>query len=106
MCSAFSSNSVYENSTFILLEDVYCPKTKCSGKICLLRKIFPSLGRSDYPCRQCASVCQVRKIPSEDQLNHFFVVWPGGLDFEQNQSKSKQDVIGDVCCLASNVSTK
>ena len=50
---------------------MYCPNTKCPGKLCLLTKTFQSLGRSDYQCPQCASVCQVRNVPFEDQTNSF-----------------------------------
>ena len=34
-------------------------------------KRLQSLGRSDYQCPQCASVCQVRNIPFEDQKTPF-----------------------------------
>ena len=72
MCSTFTPDCGYDNSTIILTGDVYCPNTKCSGKLCLHKKIFQSLGRSDYQCPQCASVCQVRSIPYEDQKKIFF----------------------------------
>ena len=61
---------------------VYYPKTKCSGKLCLHKKTLQSLGRSVYQSPQCASVCQVRKIPFEDQKKIFFLVaWARGSDF-------------------------
>ena len=62
MCSAFIPDCGYDKSTFILIGDVYCPNTKCLGKLCLQKKTFHSLSRSDYQCPQCASVCQVRNI--------------------------------------------
>ena len=67
MCSAFTPDCGYYKSTILLIGDVYCPNTKCSGKFCLHKKTFESLGRSDYQCPQCASVCQVRNISFEDQ---------------------------------------
>ena len=67
MCSTFTPDSGYDNSTIILIGDVYCPKTKCFGKLCLHKRTFQSLGRSDYQCPQCGSVCQVRNIPFEEQ---------------------------------------
>ena len=82
MCSAFTPDCGYDNSTIILIGDVYCPNTKCSGKLCLHKEIFQSLGRSDYQCPQCASVCQVRNILFEDQTISFFLSFgQGGLHF-------------------------
>ena len=98
MCSAFTPDCGYDNSTIFLIGDVYCPNTKRLGKLCLQKKTFQSLGRSDYQCPQCASVCQVRNIPFEDQTNSFFLSFgPGVYIFEENP-KSIQDVIGNVYC--------
>ena len=74
MCSAsaFTPCRGYDNSTIILNGDVYCPNTKCSSKLCLHKKTFQSLGKSDSQCPQCASVCQVRNNRLEDQTNSFF----------------------------------
>ena len=96
MCSV--TDCGYDNSAIILIGDVYCPNTKCLGKLCLDKKTFQSLGRSDYQCPQCASVCQVRNIPFEDQTNSFFLSFgPGVYIFEENP-KSFQDVLEDVYC--------
>ena len=73
MCSAFTPDSGYGNSTINLIGVVYCPNTKCLGKLCLHKKTFQSLGRSNYQCPQCGSVCQVRNIPFEDQTNSCFL---------------------------------
>ena len=81
MCSAFIPDCGYDNSTINLIGDVYCPKTKCSGKLCLHKNTFQSLGRSDHQCPQCASVCRVRNIPFEDQTFLFLIAWSGGLHF-------------------------
>ena len=98
MYSTFSLDCGYDNSTIILIGDVYCPNTKCFGKICLHKKIFQSLGRSDYQCPHCGSVCRVHNIPFEDQTNSFFLSFgPGVYNFEESP-KSVQDVIGDVYC--------
>ena len=40
MCCAFTPDCGYDNGTIVLLRDVYCPNTKCSGKLCLLKKTF------------------------------------------------------------------
>ena len=95
MCS---TDCAYVNGAIIIIGDVYCPNTKCLGKLCLHRKTFQSLGKSDYQCPQCASVCQMRNIPFEDQPNSLFLsLGPGVYIFEENP-KSIQDVIGDVFC--------
>ena len=98
MCSAFTSDCGYNNSTIILIGDVYCPNTKCSGRICLQKKTFQSLGRSDYQCPQCASVCQVRNIPFECHRNSFFLSLGQRVYIFEDNPKSVQDVIGVVYC--------
>ena len=98
MCSAFTPDCGYDNSTTILIEDVYCSNTKWSGKLCLHKKTFQSLGRSDYHCPKLVSVCQVRKIPFEDQTISFFLSFGQGVYIFQENPKSIQDVIGDVYC--------
>ena len=96
MCSAFTPDCGYDNSTIILIEDVSCQNTKCSGRLCLHKKTSQSLGRSDYQCPQCGFVCQVRNIPFEDQIISFFLsLGQGAYIFEENP-KSVQGVIGDV----------
>ena len=99
MCSAFTPDSGYDNSTIILLGDVYCPNTKCLGKLCPHKKTSHSVGRSDYQYPQCGSVCQVRNIPFEDQTNSFFLSLGQGVYIFEESPKSVQDVIGDVYCL-------
>ena len=71
MCSAFTPDCGFDNSTIILIGDVCCPNTKCLGKLCQHKKTFQSLGRSEYQCPQCGSVCQVRNITFEYQTNSF-----------------------------------
>ena len=73
MCSAFTPDCGYDNGTIVLIGDVYCPNTKRLGKLCLHKKTFQSLGRSDYQCPQCASVCQVRNFYFEYQTNSSFL---------------------------------
>ena len=98
MCSAFIIDCGYDISTINLIGHVYCPSTECSGKLCLLKKTFQSLGRRDYQCPQCASVCQVRNFPFEDQKNSFFSSFNQGVHIFEESPKSTQDVIGDVYC--------
>ena len=98
MCSAFTPDCGYDNRPILLHGDVYCPNTKSSGKLCLHKKTFQTLGRSDYQCLQCASVCQVRDIPFEYQTNSFFLSLGQGVYIFEENPKSIQDVIGDVYC--------
>ena len=44
ICSGFTPDCGYDNSTIILIGDVYCPNSKCSGKLCLHKQTFQSLG--------------------------------------------------------------
>ena len=98
MCSAFTPDCGFDNSTIIFIGDVSCPNTKSSGRLCLHKKTFQSLGRSDYQCLQCASVCQVRNIPFEDQKISFFLSLGQGVHVFEENTKSVQHVIGDVYC--------
>ena len=98
MCSTFSRGCGFHNSTLILIRDVYCPNTKCSGKHCLHKKTFQSLGRSNYQCPQCASVCKVRNILFEDQTKSSFLSLGQGVYSFEEAPKSIQDAIGDVYC--------
>ena len=98
MCSAFTPDCAYDNSAIIITGDVYCPNTKCLGKLCLHKKTFQSLGRSDYQCPQCWFLCQVRNIPFEDQTNSFFLSLDQGVFIFEERPKSVQDFIGDVYC--------
>ena len=96
MCSV--TDCAYYNSTIILIGDVYCPNTKCLRKLCQHKKTFQSLGRSDYQYPQCGSVCQVRNIPFEEQINSFLLSLGQGVYIFEENPKSIQDVIGDVYC--------
>ena len=98
MYSAFSPDCGYDNSTIILIGDVYCPNTKCLGKLCLHKKTFHSFGTSEYQCPQCASVCQVRNILFEERTTSFFLSLGQGVHIFEENPKSIQDAIGDVCC--------
>ena len=106
MCSTFTPDCEYDTSTIILIGDVYWPNTKSSGKLCLHKETFQSLARSDYQCPQCASVCQVRNIPFEDQTLSFFLSFGQGVCNFDESPKSIQDVIGDVYCLGKYCSNR
>ena len=104
MCSAFTPDCGYYNSTINLIGDVYCPITKCSGKVYQHKKTVESLGRSDYQCPQCASVCQVRNIPFEDQTNFFFCRPAKGFTFlKRIRNQFKMSL--EVCIVPVNIAS-
>ena len=101
MCSALTPDCEYDKSTNIFIGDVYSPYTKCSGKLCLQKKTFQPLSRSDYQSPQCEFVYQVRNNPFEDQTNSFFCRLEKGFKFlkkVQNQSK----LILQMCMVLAN----
>ena len=98
MCRAFTPDCGYDNSTIILIGDEHCPNTKCLGKLCLPKKTFQFLGRSDYQCPQCGSVGQARNITFEDQTSSFFLSFGQRVYIFEENPKSIRDVIGDVYC--------
>ena len=102
MCSAFTTNCGYYNSTIILIGDVYCTNIECSGKPCLHKKTFP-LGRSDYQCPQGESVCQVRNVPFEHQTNFFSCRSAKGFSFLKGVQNRFQVLLEMSFVLASIV---
>ena len=98
MCSAFTPDCGCDNSTILFFGEVHCPNTKCSGLLCLHKKTFQSLGRSDYQCPQCASVCQLHNIPFQDQTFSVSLTFVQGFYNFEECRKSIQDVIGHVYC--------
>ena len=98
MRSAFTPDCGYDNSTVILIGNVYCLNTNFSGKLCPHEKTFQPLGRSNYQWPRCGYVCLVCNIPFEDQTNPFFLSFGQGVYIFEESPKSIQDVVGDVCC--------
>ena len=54
MCSAFTPDCGYKDSTIILIRDVYRPNTTCSGKLCMHKKIFNLSAKAICLCVRCA----------------------------------------------------
>ena len=98
MCSALTPDCVYDNSTVILIGDVHCPNPKCLGKLCRHKQTFQSLGRSDYQCPQCPSVCQVPNNLFETQTNSPFLSLRQGVCIFEVTPKSIHYVIRDMYC--------
>ena len=61
MCSAFTPNCGYDNSTIILIGDVYCPT--CPNCV----YISTNKTTSFYDCKKCKACCHVLNIPFNDQ---------------------------------------
>ena len=77
---------------------MFCPNTKCSMKFFQDKKTFESLGRRNYQCPQCASMCQVRKPPFKGRTNTLISSFGKGAYILGESPKSIQDVIEDVLC--------
>ena len=88
MFSALTLDCEYDNSTIILIGDVYCPNTKWLGKLCLHRKPFQYVNSDDYQRPQCACVCQLGNINFEDQTNSFFLSFGQGVYIFKGSPKS------------------
>ena len=69
------------------------------------KKIFQSLGRSDYQCPQCKSMCQVCNKPFEKQTNLFFSRFVQKIFiFEENQNpfQDKIAIVFSPTCPSRN----
>ena len=88
------------------LGDVYCPYTKYSGKLCLHKETFQSLGRSVYQCPQGASACRVSDFSFEEQTSSFFSSFGQGVHILEENSVSIQDVIGALFCVGKYCSNR
>ena len=83
MCSAFTPDCVYDNSTIIFIEDVYCPNTKCLVNFACPERLFNLLGeaiinvRNVGLCATCAIfLLKIKQIP-------FLVAWSRGSHFRR-----------------------
>ena len=81
MCSAFTPDCGYYNSTFNLIGDVYCPNSKCLGKLCLHKETF-QISRQKRLSMSAMHVCARCAIfhLNINQIS-FFIVWSKGLHF-------------------------
>ena len=70
MCSAFTPDCGYDNSTIFLIGDVYCPNTKCSGKLCVQKRLLNLWAeaiinfRNSCLCARCAIFhLRIKRVP-------------------------------------------
>ena len=75
MCSAFTPDCGYDNSTIILIGDVYCPNAKCLGKLCLHKGLFNLSAeaiinaRNAHLCVRCGLFfLKIKQIPFSCRL--------------------------------------
>ena len=91
MCIAFTPDCAFDNSTIVLIKDVYCPNTKCLGKLCLHKNSFSWQKRiSMSAMRVCVPGAQYSFWRSNKLL--LLIVWPGGLHFW------RESKINSRCC--------
>ena len=79
MDSAFTPDSRYDNSIIKLIGNVYCPNTMCLYLLCVQKKTFQFLSKSDYQRTQCNSLSQVRNVPFEEQTKSFLSKFDQGI---------------------------
>ena len=90
MCSAFTPDCGFDKSTIILIGDVYCPNTKCSGKFACTKRLFNLSAeaiinvRNVRLCARCATfLLKIKQIPFSCRL----AKWSTFLKRVQNQFK-------------------
>ena len=98
MCSAFTPLSGYDNSVIKSIGSVYCPITRRLDILCVHKRIFQPLNRSNYQSPHCSSTCQVGNAPLEEQINSSFLKIGRGIIIFQGTQKSIQDFSVDVYC--------
>ena len=82
MCSAFTPDCGYDNSTILFIGDVYCPNTKCLGILCLQKKRLFNLPAEAIINVRNARLCSGCAIFfSRSNKFLFLVVWSRGLHF-------------------------
>ena len=98
ICSTFTTDCGYDNSTIILIGDVYCLKTKFSAKFCLHKKDI-SISRQRRLSFSAIRVCVPGAQYSFWGSKEFLFLFSGqGVYIFEESPKSIQDVIGDVYC--------
>ena len=95
-CSTFDPDCCYDNSIIEFIGNVRCPLKTRSGKLCLHKKTFNDLGRTDYQYRKFASTCQVRNVPFENQTNSFPLLCGLVIYVFEETQKSIEDSSGDL----------
>ena len=82
MCSTSTPDCRYDKSTIIIIGDVYCPNTKCSGKICLQKRLFNLSAeliinvRNSHLCARCAiSLLKIKQIAFSSRFSEYNVFW-------------------------------
>ena len=76
MCSSFTPDCGYNNSTVILIGDVCCPNTKCPGRLCLHKKTYQLSIINACNARLCVRgaifLLKIKEIPFSCRLAKSF----------------------------------
>ena len=81
MCSAFTPNYGYDNSIIILIGDVYCPNTKCSGELCTKRlfnlsaEAIVNIRNARLCARFALFLLEIKRIPFSCHLSRGLQFW-------------------------------
>ena len=98
ICSTFTTDSLYDNSTFSPIENVYGPNESFSEEQCIHKKTFQSLETCHYQCPQTESTIHMRCFPFEKHTFLFFLKCDQKIYFSEKTQYSIQNDIGDVFC--------
>ena len=105
MCSGFTPDCGYNNSTIILIGDVGCPNTKCSGRLCLHKTLFNHLAeaiikvRNVGLCARCAIfLLKIKEDPFSCRLVKGFTL------FKRTQNQLK--MLLEVFCPGKHCSNR
>ena len=96
ICSTFSPDCWFDNSNFIFIGNVFCPKTMCSGIHCIHKKTYESLLRSASQRLQCTFGCQVHNFCFEEETNSFFLKVNQGFRIFAETQRSNYCNLGNV----------
>ena len=84
MCSAITPDCGYDNGTIVLIGDVYCPNTKCLGKLCPHKRLFSLLAEAIINvrivglCFRCTIfLLKIKQIPFSCRLVKGFTFLKG-----------------------------
>ena len=97
MCGAFIPVCGYDNRNIIFIGDVYCPKTKCSGKLSRHKKLFNLSPKAIIDVRN-ARLCARCIIFLLNIQKILFSSFGQGVHLFEESPKSIQGFIGDVYC--------
>ena len=106
MCSAFTPDCGHDNSTIILIVDLYCPNTGCLGELCLHRRLFNLSAESIINVRKARLCAKCAILLFEIRQNPFSCRLAKGFTFLKRVQKQFQLLLEMSFVLASIVRTE